>query len=126
MDMSKPRAYVINSETGEKKMIYLDEREDYLAKGWHRPGMNQVFEDVAKTKATMENVEPTKEVTKEAKEDMNEFLKSLDFDDVKNDASDLSAWLNAKYGLETNYRQGLKKLTEIANDNSAKDNREGS
>lgn len=39
--MDKPRAYVEHPEHG-LKMIYLEEREEYLSKGWNRPGQKPV------------------------------------------------------------------------------------
>ena len=46
--------------------------------------------------------------------------------DTFTDASDLSDYINKMYGLETNYRMGLKKLKEILqgklDDNSSEDN----
>lgn len=113
MDMSKPRAYVVHPIHGVK-MIYLDEREKYLAEGWHRPGQKPAeIKPVEPEKV----VDAIKEHPAEAKKDHDEWYEA-----VKNDASDLSDWLNQTYGLNTNYRQGLAKLQEIANDNRSKNN----
>jgi hypothetical protein len=99
MDMSKPRAWVEHDEHG-KRMIYLDEREDYLKKGWFRPGKKP------------EKTEVIEEETEEKKANLN-------------DASELSDFLNETFGLKTNHRQGLRRLREIYDDCN-KDNQSGS
>lgn len=108
MDMSKPRAYVVHPEHG-LKMIYLDEREKFLAEGWQRPGQKPVEE-------VKEPEKPKVEAVPE-KTDTNKWYEA-----VKDDAKDLSAWLNETYGLSTNYRQGVAKLRSIADDYRSKNN----
>lgn len=105
MDMSRPRAYIEHPVHG-LKMIYLEEREEYLKNGWHKPGENPEVE------------------VKEKEDPVNEVLGPAgdkSFEDVKGNASDLSNWLNTKLGLKTNRRQGLKQLLGIAYDNGAED-----
>jgi hypothetical protein len=62
MDMDKPRAYVEHPVHG-LKMIYLEEREEYLSKGWNRPGQKPEVKEY-------EAVEPVEELEELSLDDM--------------------------------------------------------
>ena len=103
MDRSRPRAVVYHAtDAPDGLMVYSEKKQDWLNNGY------------VKSPAEFgQNQEPIVIETK--KEEI-----------PSDDASDLSDYLNEKYGLETNFRMGLKKLKQILkekqNDDSAEDN----
>ena len=104
MDMSKDRTFVYHkTEAPDGMMVYSDAVQGYYDEGW------------VDTKA------------KFGEEEIDESTDLGTIDPGKiDDASDLSDYLNEKYGMSTNHRQGLKKLKTILkraqNDNSSEDN----
>ncbi len=109
MDMEKPRKIVYHeTEAREGMMVYLGAEQTWYDKGWVN----------TPAKFGLEKEEKKPEFSKEAEK--------IFTDPPEDDASDLSDYLNKEYGLETNYRMGLKKLKKILqgklDDNSSKDN----
>lgn len=109
MDMSKPRRIVYH-ETEGKLMVYDGAEQEWYDKGWVNT--------------------PAKfgQKKEEKKDDTKQLNLNLVPEELAptSDASDLSDFLNKKYGLKTNFRMGLKKLKKILDkaidDNSSKDN----
>lgn len=79
MDMDQPRAYVEHPEHG-LKMIYLEEREDYLKNGWHKPG-EKPAEEIEEAQED-KKLEEKSELGSMTKDDMRKFVEENELDVV--------------------------------------------
>jgi hypothetical protein len=115
MDLSKARAFVEHPGHG-LKMIYLEEREDYLKNGWHKPGEKLVAKNVVDdgvkgyTGEDIEDEKPEKSLDEMTKDELNDFA-----------ARELP---NLEIKSKMSAKTALNKIKKALNDNSAENNRE--